>query len=262
MVWLRMGLLDDAIREHLELKRRRGAEPGEIARVEREALEPTGEEAPAMFDGEGEGPTEDDASASERYVLEQHDPAGPADEVFAMDLSEAAPEVDAGLEVDAGREALEEEVGPEAPALDVDPEAPAVDLSPEPSETGYDVDLSSVGQETAELDMQTVLYEDADVTATPPVVPPGAKLADEASVLYSHQEEPLDWEVETRPVDVRSLEGHRDAPGAEHTREMTVGEWGSGRLSEGSAAAAGRDNTGEARDEAHHERLSFEEGRF
>jgi len=27
-----MGLLDDAIRDHLELKRRRGADPGEVAR--------------------------------------------------------------------------------------------------------------------------------------------------------------------------------------------------------------------------------------
>jgi hypothetical protein len=35
-----MGLLDDAIREHLELKRRRGADPGEIDRLEREALGP------------------------------------------------------------------------------------------------------------------------------------------------------------------------------------------------------------------------------
>jgi hypothetical protein len=33
-----MGLLDDAIREHLELKRRRGADAGEIAREEEEAL--------------------------------------------------------------------------------------------------------------------------------------------------------------------------------------------------------------------------------
>ena len=33
-----MGLLDDAIREHLELKRRRGADAGEISRAEREAL--------------------------------------------------------------------------------------------------------------------------------------------------------------------------------------------------------------------------------
>ncbi len=39
MVWRRMGLLDDAIRDHLELKRLRGADPGEVAREEREALE-------------------------------------------------------------------------------------------------------------------------------------------------------------------------------------------------------------------------------
>jgi hypothetical protein len=35
-----MGLLDDAIREHLELKRRRGADPTEIECAEREALGP------------------------------------------------------------------------------------------------------------------------------------------------------------------------------------------------------------------------------
>jgi hypothetical protein len=35
-----MGLLDDAIREHLELKRRNGADPGEIARKKNEALAP------------------------------------------------------------------------------------------------------------------------------------------------------------------------------------------------------------------------------
>ena len=33
-----MGLLDDAIREHLELKRRRGADPDEVSRQEEEAL--------------------------------------------------------------------------------------------------------------------------------------------------------------------------------------------------------------------------------
>jgi len=33
-----MGLLDDAIREHLELKRLRGADPDEVARLEDEAL--------------------------------------------------------------------------------------------------------------------------------------------------------------------------------------------------------------------------------
>jgi hypothetical protein len=35
-----MGLLDDAIREHLDLQRRRGADPTEVQRAEREALGP------------------------------------------------------------------------------------------------------------------------------------------------------------------------------------------------------------------------------
>ena len=39
-----MGLLDDAIREHLELKRRHGADPDEVARQEDEALGPTAAE--------------------------------------------------------------------------------------------------------------------------------------------------------------------------------------------------------------------------
>jgi hypothetical protein len=35
-----MGILDEAIREHLQLKRRRGADPTEVERLEREALGP------------------------------------------------------------------------------------------------------------------------------------------------------------------------------------------------------------------------------
>ena len=35
-----MGILDDAIRDHLDLKRRRGADPSEVERAEREALGP------------------------------------------------------------------------------------------------------------------------------------------------------------------------------------------------------------------------------
>jgi hypothetical protein len=50
-----MGLLDDAIREHLELKRRRGADPEEVAREQREALEPTAPSSTATTSGEGSG---------------------------------------------------------------------------------------------------------------------------------------------------------------------------------------------------------------
>jgi hypothetical protein len=41
-----MGLLDDAIREHLDLKRRHGADPQEVARQEDEALGPIGGHEP------------------------------------------------------------------------------------------------------------------------------------------------------------------------------------------------------------------------
>ncbi len=63
-----MGLLDDAIREHLELKRLRGADPGLVAREEHAAFgpvrddEPTGTDddgaAPGDLVGEGSSPTE------------------------------------------------------------------------------------------------------------------------------------------------------------------------------------------------------------
>jgi hypothetical protein len=47
-----MGLLDDAIREHLELKRRRGADPSEVERQENEALgDPRAPEAGAVTAG-------------------------------------------------------------------------------------------------------------------------------------------------------------------------------------------------------------------
>jgi hypothetical protein len=47
-----MGLLDDAIREHLELKRRSGADPTAVEREELEALAPVFDDAePALRDG-------------------------------------------------------------------------------------------------------------------------------------------------------------------------------------------------------------------
>jgi hypothetical protein len=63
-----MGLLDDAIREHLEFKRLRGADPGEVAREQQEALGPvhrggepqpeSPEDHPSGDDHRGERPIE------------------------------------------------------------------------------------------------------------------------------------------------------------------------------------------------------------
>jgi hypothetical protein len=80
-----MGLLDDAIREHLELKRRHGADPDEVSRQEREALgapvrgefaKPAAEQA-----AEGDEPAETDA------------PEAPAAEVAEVPEFDAPPEM-------------------------------------------------------------------------------------------------------------------------------------------------------------------------
>jgi hypothetical protein len=67
-----MGLLDEAIREHLELKRRRGADPEEVARQERDALGPVRREPEpppaAPFDAEPEPVPEPQPGTAEPLV--------------------------------------------------------------------------------------------------------------------------------------------------------------------------------------------------
>jgi hypothetical protein len=82
-----MGLLDEAIREHLELKRRSGADPAEVARKENEALTPVF--PPEERSGLAEVETGADGAAS---VNE----AGSADErARAAVAASAAPMADA-----------------------------------------------------------------------------------------------------------------------------------------------------------------------
>src|SRR6478735_8336790 len=78
-----MGLLDEAIKEHLELKRRHGADPGEVARLEHEALGPARRDpAPAVVDEPvAAEPVEDD----DLYL----DDGGERDEVIAEERLEA-----------------------------------------------------------------------------------------------------------------------------------------------------------------------------
>jgi hypothetical protein len=80
-----MGLLDDAIREHLELKRQRGADPGEVERQEREAL---GAPRQAEFAAPAEEPV------AEEPVAEAAEPvdAGEEREPFDVEVAPAAEE--------------------------------------------------------------------------------------------------------------------------------------------------------------------------
>jgi hypothetical protein len=113
-----MGLLDDAIREHLELKRQHGADPGEVERQEREAL---GSARQAEFADTG------DEAAGEEPAAMADEPAAEPDEPVA----EAAEPVEAGDE----REPFDIE------ALDSPPGEPEVPPPGEPAGApGYDED--------------------------------------------------------------------------------------------------------------------------
>jgi len=117
-----MGLLDDAIRDHLELKRLRGADPGEVAREQREALEPDLRREP----GAGE---EDLATAVEGHRAEGNSETLPV---------RATPALTPTSTTDAVRA--------HQPAYN------EISSSVE--------DSANVAEETAELDMRAVLEED------------------------------------------------------------------------------------------------------
>ncbi|HKO26818.1 MAG TPA: hypothetical protein VJU80_05125, partial [Solirubrobacteraceae bacterium] len=61
-----MGLLDDAIREHLDLKRHRGGDPTEIERAEREALGPV-RRGPELTGDQGVAPPESPSAPEADY---------------------------------------------------------------------------------------------------------------------------------------------------------------------------------------------------
>jgi hypothetical protein len=119
-----MGLLDDAIREHLDLKRRRGGDPTEIARLEHEALGPVRREPEPPPENEAPAaaaPPDEPAAAVEQPVdpapVEQPDPRHSdivhqpttefhvddehheADDLFADEPAEPAPATDTAEDV-------------------------------------------------------------------------------------------------------------------------------------------------------------------
>jgi hypothetical protein len=120
-----MGLLDDAIREHLELKRKHGADPGEVERQEREAL---GSRRQAEFADTDEPVAAGDETAA--VAAGDEAPAEPVGEA-AEPIAEADAPVDAGDE----REPFDIET------LDAPPGEPEVPPPGEPAGApGYDED--------------------------------------------------------------------------------------------------------------------------
>src|SRR3954469_20705127 len=134
-----MGLLDDAIREHLELKRRRGADSEEVSRLEQEAL----------------GPPHRGEFAGAAAPADSSEPVAPAEPVEPEDAAEALPPTEVAPE--PGWLDDEPEPEPAEEALADEPTAiydAAADAPPEPGADSDDVleETPDFLQETPEHD--------------------------------------------------------------------------------------------------------------
>lgn len=151
-----MGILDDAIREHLDLKRRRGADPTEIERLEREALGPVrrgpGETRPADSDldpGDLAEPEWDDAFEEEEQLerpetsIDNGEPPHP--------LSNESPTAAHGSRVFEREEPMEED-GP--PASDESQGGASPPRRPATAAPRPDPMPEQLDRETAEYDVK------------------------------------------------------------------------------------------------------------
>jgi hypothetical protein len=107
-----MGLLDEAIKEHLELKRRHGADPGEVARLEHEALGPARREpasAASLVDEPVAGEAEAEPAAEDPYLEDdahEDDPV-PAEERLEAPIHHVEPVAEPEPEPDPEPESAE-----------------------------------------------------------------------------------------------------------------------------------------------------------
>ena len=79
-----MGLLDEAIREHLDLKRRRGADPAEVERAEREALGPVrrNRDQATVSDPDAEAAVAESAHDEPGEPMDVDDAGGPTPDAY------------------------------------------------------------------------------------------------------------------------------------------------------------------------------------
>jgi hypothetical protein len=179
-----MGLLDDAIREHLDLKRRRGADPTEIERAEREALGPVrrgpdvgGEDAPPaeaeaglepeagvepVSEEQWGEPFPEDAELHEPPDL--HDPAAPPEDSEELSAHEAAESSEREPQSAPPPFDAEADSTPPPHPADLAPEPePEPALPPSPADPSSDVD-----QETEEYELEPEDEEGNDVLESTP----------------------------------------------------------------------------------------------
>src|SRR2546421_9894720 len=139
-----MGLLDEAIKQHLDLKRRRGADPEDVAREEREALGPAVREVRESMTGDA------GAAPAEAAPATDGDEPAEAPDVAPENVAEAAPAVEEPASAEQEPPSTAEEPPPAPPAAE-----PPVD------------------QATEVFDAGGLVAEEDDALVPDPEAPPG-----------------------------------------------------------------------------------------
>lgn len=144
-----MGLLDDAIREHLELKRLRGADPGAVAREEDDALGPV--------------PRRDDSANVDEGG---HGPSPAAHEDDALPPSDSSPTAEAGNSTAGGQETVEINMEAELESDDDFNRSPEADRDTRAKPVAHPASARTISDESLEWEVP----DEPEVPAEGPAV--------------------------------------------------------------------------------------------
>jgi hypothetical protein len=194
-----MGLLDDAIREHLDLKRRRGADPSEIERAERDELAPP--EADADYpEFDAVAPESEAALTAEPWEPFQQDP-----ELRALEEDEELPPYEPARGPDAdpltdedpfsGETAgtLPPHPADEEPVSEVESVPAPHPADPPRRQARHDEPSKHVDQETEEYELEPEEGADDDVLESTPEF---LQDAPEHDRLWFEQRPPRDFDFD------------------------------------------------------------------
>lgn len=211
-----MGILDDAIREHLELKRRLGADDDELARLEGEAFGPPSRPGDADFPGQ---PQPESATATQQATGEQplasdvQPPTGEA-EAASAPPAEAPPAAPEAPEVPAEAPSGEQPAAPPEPPPSSEPAGPVF----------HDQEAVEAVEAPAEQPPLAPQTDEQEIVERPPT--------DEEPALEgpATDEEPALGESDTGERPIESLDT------VEHHFEGAIEDTGEGEVVEGELA--------------------------
>jgi CapZ-interacting protein len=223
-----MGILDDAIKEHLELKRQHGAADDELKQLEDEAFgaaERPGDGGSAP-DPLAEAPTEFMEQPPEAAVEDQEAPGRPSPRAEIADLQEAppskpeesAPEVDEPAEEKSP--AMEHEAIPDSAPLTGPTTEEREAIAEQPTEM-YDVEEELASSQAEAPSEEELVEEEMDEPRLAPVDPLAGLDADVAEDSTEEEDEDDDFWDEKRLSD--ELDQALEAP-AEDEEEEAVFE--------------------------------------